>query len=156
MKIYLVRHGESVSGSDDNKRALSAKGEEEIQRLANFIKPMNLQINRIWQSEKFRAQQTAAILSKSIRTENRIETKKELAPESDPDLIIDELNACGEDTMLVGHMPFMGRLAAKLVLGNEYADIVYVKTGSVICLEQVQTRQWIIGWMLIPEILMSK
>jgi len=104
------------------------------------------------QSEKFRAKQTAKILSSSIQVKS-IETCSELDPLEFPDIIIRQLYVDKQDALLVGHMPFMGKLVGQLITGNSDTNIVFFKAGSMICLEQTQDQQWVISWMLSPECL---
>lgn len=152
MKLYLVRHGESETTGSDDERSLSTRGKEDIERLSNFISHLKLQVSHVFQSPKLRAQQTAKILCSQMMTTNGIETKVELealAPITD---IINEFSVLNGDVMLVGHMPFMGRLVSKLVTGNENKDVVGFKAGSMLCLEKVEDKQWVICWMLNPEL----
>lgn len=152
MKIYLVRHGDSIATGPDDERPLSEKGKSDIQHLANFISPLTLQVSLVLHSQKFRAQQTAKILSLSMQVESGVETRNELDPMAFVGDILEEIHARKKNILLVGHMPFMGKLAAQLIRGNEEQDVVAFKTGSMLCLEQVENDQWVIRWMLNPEL----
>lgn len=152
MKLYLVRHGDSLPTGSDDERPLSKKGEKEIFKLANFIAPLKIQVSRIFQSPKRRAQQTAKILSAQIILANHIETRSELAPNESINLILDEIYVLNEDILMVGHMPFMGKFVSKLITGDENKDVVSFKTGCMLCLEQIADGQWVIRWMLIPQL----
>lgn len=152
MKLYLVRHGESATTGADDERPLSEKGMTDIKRLANFIDPLKLEVSYIYQSPKKRAQQTAKILSSNISVTKGIETKIELDPLASVNDIYDEMTVLNQNILLVGHMPFMGKLVCKLITGNEKKDIVSFKAGTMICLEKIDNDQWIIRWMLSPEL----
>lgn len=152
MKIYLVRHGESVTTGADDERPLSERGVTDIKRLANFIAPLKLEVSYIYQSPKIRAQQTAKILSSNITITKRIETKIELEALASVNDIYDEIAVLNEDITLVGHMPFMGKLVSKLITGNENKDVVSFKAGTMMCLEKIDNDQWVIRWMLNPEL----
>lgn len=54
------------------------------------------------------------------------------------------------DTVLVGHLPFMAKLVAKLVTGRENDGVAAFQPGSMICLERGETGSWTINWMLRP------
>ena len=56
------------------------------------------------------------------------------------------------DTILVGHLPSMGRLVARLVAGHERGPVAAFVAGSVVCLEQGEAGRWVITWMVIPEL----
>lgn len=153
MKLYLVRHGDSLPGDVDDTRPLSPQGQADIQNIAHFLAPLNLQIAYLFQSHKYRAQETAKILSASIHITKIIETHPELAPHADINLIIEEFLSHDEDTLLVGHMPFMGKLAGKLLAGDENKDILLFEPGCMVCLEKVGQSEWMLCWMLNPSLL---
>ena len=54
------------------------------------------------------------------------------------------------DTMLVGHLPFMGRLVGRLVTGDEHVDVVAFVPGTVLCLEPAADDRWRVVWMVRP------
>lgn len=152
MKLYLVRHGESDNIGSDDERSLSTKGQQDIERLANFISSLHLPISHVFQSQKSRAQQTAMILTSNMSVKKGIETKVELEPLAPVENILEEILSLNDDVILVGHMPFLGKLVSKLVTGNENKDVVAFKTGSMICLEKVERDQWVICWMLNSDL----
>ena len=57
-----------------------------------------------------------------------------------------------EDTLIAGHLPFMSRLVSLLVAGDTDAERVQYLPGSVVCLERVDAEQWVLLWMLRPEL----
>lgn len=151
MKIYLVRHGESsTSLSNDNKRPLSKKGRSDIKSLGKFISNFNIQVDYLYHSNKLRAVETAKLLLPSIDVKQPIQIREELDPVAPIELILHELYVLEKDIILVGHMPFMGKLVAKLVTGNENLEIVAFKAGTMICLEQHERERWVISWMHSP------
>ena len=54
--------------------------------------------------------------------------------------------------MVVGHLPFMGRLVSRLVVAGEEAQAVVFRAGSVVCLERLENESWSIAWMISPEV----
>jgi phosphohistidine phosphatase len=38
--------------------------------------------------------------------------------------------------MIVGHLPFLGKLVALLVTGSEENEIVEYQVGSIVCIER--------------------
>lgn len=156
MKIYLVRHGDSLPMGNDDERMLSEQGTQEIEQLAHLISPLHIQVDRLLQSKKKRAQQTATILASCLQVNEPIETRLELDPLAPVDFLIDDLYAHEKDTLLVGHMPFMGKLASTLLTGNEDRNIVLFSTGTMVCLEQIVDREWAVSWMLTPELTLNR
>jgi phosphohistidine phosphatase len=53
---------------------------------------------------------------------------------------------------LVGHLPFMARLASLLLTRDPKAEIVAFQPGTVLCLEG-EGGTWRVAWMLRPELL---
>lgn len=153
MKIYLARHGESVSYGLDDERSLTEKGEQDMEKLAVFIKPLQIKVNHILHSQKYRAQQTAEILSSGFLSSPDMECSQKLDPLAAVMPIVDQIHAWDQDCLLVGHMPFMGRLVSLLVTGDENYNIVNFKPGCMINLDQIEQTRWAICWMLNPEIL---
>ena len=63
------------------------------------------------------------------------------------------------DLMIVGHLPFLGRLASLLVVGNPERKIVTFREAAAVCLEGTPTaggltgQVWRIAWTVAPETL---
>ena len=67
MKLYLVQHAKAAPKEVDQQRPLTEEGLRDIQKIAGFIKPMNLCVDYLWHSGKKRAAQTAEVLAKVIK-----------------------------------------------------------------------------------------
>ncbi|MHC4542753.1 MAG: histidine phosphatase family protein, partial [Planctomycetota bacterium] len=76
-----------------------------------------------------------------------------LAPNDDVGAIRDEIEAAQRAVMLVGHLPFLGKLASLLLTGSESAETVAFKQAGIVCLERRDTDGWQLAWMVTPEIL---
>jgi len=150
MKIYLLRHGESVAAGDDDKRPLTPKGKEDIQFLAHFLQPLHLHMSQVFYSEKQRAKETAQLLAHALVLDRPMQARSELGPLSSVDTLIDEVPHWPGDTLLVGHMPFMGTMLSQLVTHNDNFDVGIFKTGTLVCLQKLEDQRWAIEWMLTP------
>jgi phosphohistidine phosphatase len=53
--------------------------------------------------------------------------------------------------MIVGHLPFLEKLASLLVCGEESARVVLFRYGAVVRLDQKEDRSWAVRWILTPE-----
>jgi len=148
MNLYLVQHGVPVSEDTDPKRPLSEQGIADVTRMAEFLK--DIKVSTIYHSGKDRARQTAEILSKHSGITPKEE--KDLKPMDDPRVWMKRLKEMNEDTMLVGHLPFMGYLASLLLTGDQDSLIVAFKQGSVVCLRK-ESGVWTLQWMVPPELL---
>ena len=66
----------------------------------------------------------------------------------------DVVNDWTEDTMLVGHLPHLARLAGLLLTGDTDETVVHFQPGTVVCLERGENGDgWIVTWAVRPELL---
>jgi phosphohistidine phosphatase SixA len=52
MELYLVQHGAAKSGAEDPQRSLTTEGRLTVQRLADFLVPVQLSLDRIEHSDR--------------------------------------------------------------------------------------------------------
>ena len=52
--------------------------------------------------------------------------------------------------MFVGHLPFVGKLVAHLIAGNENIGVVSFTPGTVVCLERDGNDIWSVAWEVRP------
>jgi phosphohistidine phosphatase len=153
MKLYLVQHGEAVAKDVDPERRLSEQGEQDVQSLATFLDRAGVRVERVWHSGKRRAEQTAAAMSRLLVGDRRIEAISGIKPNDDVMTFAQDADVWEQDTVVVGHQPFMGRLVAYLVSGEPGAVIVTYRPGSIACLERNADGRWEVLWMIRPELL---
>ncbi|MGB2807314.1 MAG: phosphohistidine phosphatase SixA [Sedimentisphaerales bacterium] len=153
MKLYLVQHAKAASKDVDPQRSLTEEGRRDIQKVAAFVKSLNLSVDYLWHSTKTRAIQTAEILAEVIKIHKEKIEREGLAPNDNVTAIKDELIATQQDTMIVSHMPFVSKLASLLLTGREFADTVAFRQGGIVALNSSEPNQWQIEWMVIPELL---
>ena len=77
--------------------------------------------------------------------------KKFIGAQSVEEFIAD-IDVWQEDTLVVGHLPFMARLVSRLVTGEMERECVRYTPGSIVCLEREAPEQWVLAWMLRPEL----
>jgi len=155
MHLYLVQHGLAVPKDEDPARPLSARGRRDVGRMAAFLARTRPAISRVIHSGKVRAMQTALVFAETIGPGRIIEEAVDgLAPKDPPDMVATAANDWTEDTMIVGHLPHLGRLAGLLVSGNADETVVHFQPGSVVCLERGENGGgWTIAWAVRPELL---
>jgi phosphohistidine phosphatase len=153
MNLYLVQHGQSKPEEEDPERRLTDKGTGEVQKVAKFLSSLKLEINVVWHSGKPRARQTAELLVEAIGASDRIEQHAGLGPNDKVAATKKALEQSSGDVMIVGHLPFLGKLVALLVTGNDENEIVQFQFGSVVCLERRDGGKWKVAWMIKPALL---
>jgi phosphohistidine phosphatase len=151
MRLYLVQHGEAVPKEIDPDRPLSPQGENDIKRIAGFLKASGIPVKRILHSGKTRARQTADIMKHDLLKNAPVETIDGIAPNDPVETFAMKVPTLGTEVMIVGHLPFMAKLMAWLVTADETRSLVAYQPGSVVCLEQDASRNWQILWMIRPD-----
>ena len=153
MKLYLVQHAKAASKEVDQQRPLTEEGHRDIQRVTAFIKPLNLCIDYLWHSGKRRAVQTAEFLAEVVEINKTQTIQDGLGPNDDVTVLRDDLACAQQDVMIVGHLPFLSKLASLLLGGSESANTVVFKQGGIVCLRRAEENRWQIDWMVTPELL---
>lgn len=150
MKLYIIRHGQALDASVDSERPLSPEGRREASNLAAYLRKKLITVSEIWQSEKLRAQQTAAILeSEGSMSAVRL-TRPGLAPMDNVGPVADEIGLRNEDLCLVGHLPFVSRLASLMLSGDEEQLPVGFGSCCMLPLERKPHGQWLTGAYVDP------
>jgi len=152
MKLYLIQHAKAASKDIDPERSVTEEGLREIQKVAAFIKPLNLSVDYLWHSGKKRAQQTVDILAEVVKVNKNLTARDGLAPNDDVKEIEKEIMLLKQDIMIVGHLPFLSKLASLLLTVRELSDTVSFKNAGIVCLNYTD-NQWHIDWIIIPDLL---
>ena len=153
MKLYLLQHGDALPEQVNPDRPLSKRGLEDVRRLAEFVWNHGILVKHVYHSGKTRARETAEIVGARIASGVKIEATTGLNPNDRVEPWAIQINNWQEDLLLVGHMPFMGRMAAYLLSSNSSSQFVAFEPGSMLCLERDESGRWAIAWMLRPDLL---
>ena len=151
MELYLVQHGEAKSKAEDPQRPLTERGREEVQRVAAFAAKAGLKVSQVRHSGKRRAKETASILAEHLSPAEGVLSISGLAPMDDVRPIAQILQKETAPLMLVGHLPFMDRLAGLLITGDPNRSVVRFRMGGIVCLEG-EGDDWAIKWVITPEL----
>jgi phosphohistidine phosphatase len=150
MKIYIVQHGLSMPEEMDPEKALSPEGNKQSRMMAEFLREKSIRIDSIWHSPKKRAVQTAHIMAEILACPETQE-KKDLNPMDPVGNIPGEIKSLDKNLMIVGHLPFLQKLASFLLSGTEDNQFISFRNSGVICLEYTDT--WKLLWTVVPELL---
>ena len=152
MKLYLMQHGEAMSKAENPERPLNEQGRENAIRVANFLAQAGIRIHQIRHSGKRRAVDTAAIVAERLHIQHAVVAVDNINPNDDVQPVAEDLQRETNDVMLVGHLPFLSRLASVLLTGDPERTVIQFKNAGVVCLER-QEENWVVAWIVIPEIL---
>jgi len=153
MQLYLVQHGAAKTEAEDPERGLTNEGARTVERVAEFLSALRLQVHRIDHSDKLRAVQTAEILSRRLRPIEGTQQLAGMAPNDDVEPMLSRLKRESSNLMLVGHLPYLSRLVGQLLGFRADRTIVQFQMGGVVCLDRGEGGQWVLKWALIPELL---
>ncbi|MDH5638160.1 MAG: phosphohistidine phosphatase SixA [Nitrospinota bacterium] len=152
MKLYLARHGEAVAKHINPDSPLSENGRKEVEAMAIFMARGVVQFGQIRHSNKTRARQTAEIFAEAMGGKANIEAMEGLNPMDNPEPALEEIMKFGEDTLVVGHLPFMGKLVDLILTGASASGLVEFNTCTMACLQGRNQRDWALKWILNPEL----
>jgi phosphohistidine phosphatase len=151
MRLYLVRHAEAEDGDVDVERQLTDRGRSDARRLAEVLRPLNLSVREIWHSGYPRAAQTAEPIAQ-VMSGAVARARDGLTPFDRTRPIAKEIKRYCADLMIVGHEPFLGKLAARLVTGRASREIAKLDKPSIVCLEDDGCGAWRVRWMFAREV----
>jgi phosphohistidine phosphatase len=151
MPIFLVRHGTATSELMDPTQPLSARGRDEVERVARYLATIGVSVAEVRHSTKLRARETAEILAQHLPPARGLAEVDWLAPMGDPGMAEDGVEAAADPLMLVGHLPHLARLASLLLTGNSNRQVVRFPNAAVACLEKVEDA-WVLLWFLTPDL----
>jgi phosphohistidine phosphatase len=155
MALYLVQHGRSLAKEIDPDQGLSEQGITEVERVAERAHHFKLHVSEIIHSGKKRALQTADIFSGWLTHGKEPSVSTGLAPNDDV-IPVSQTFAGKKDVMIVGHLPFLERLASQLILNSPDIPVVRFTNGGIVCLDQRDGESgekiWLVRWVFVPEI----
>ena len=152
MRLYLVQHGEAKPETEDPERPLTLRGTEEVTSVAGMLRKLHVRLSKIVHSGKLRAKQTAEILAQGLNISlPLVQVSPVLNPDDNVRPWAERIQKEFDDLMLVGHLPFLEKLASVLLCGNENAKLVLFRYGAIVCLEQKEDKAWAVRWILSPE-----
>lgn len=120
MDLILWRHAdahEGGAGLDDLERPLTAKGERQAQRMAEWLNRQLPAGVKVLVSPARRAQQTAAALDRKVKV------VAELAPDGSVEALLHAARwpDARDGVLIVGHQPTLGLAASYLLAGQPLA-----------------------------------
>jgi phosphohistidine phosphatase len=135
LDVYLIQHAESVPEKEDPARALSDEGKATMEKVAAFAARLKIKPDFIFRSEKLQVQRTAEILARHLGLSDRLRERQGLGP-LDPVAPVaqwlKEQPAKGLTGLaIVGHLPFLNKLASLLITNDESLGAVSFGNGAI-------------------------
>ncbi len=154
MDLILWRHAEAEVGEPDLGRRLTAKGDKQARRMAEWLHHHLPDSARVLVSPATRAQQTAQALAEL--SHRKFKTVDDIAPGvSVPDVLAAaDWPESKHPIVIVGHQPTLGAVVSHL-LGADAADLSF-KKGAIWWLQSRErdgAQEVIVRAMLSPDLL---
>ncbi len=149
MTLYLVQHAEALPEAVDPAKGLSPEGVRAVQALASACARHGVTAREMIHSGKARAEQTAEILGEALGIRPRAVAGLDPLDPARP--VAAECNEQTDDLVIVGHMPFLGRLATLLLAGREDPLAIAFQRGGMVCLERQGPGEWTLLWTHFPR-----
>lgn len=156
MYLYLVQHGAAKTEEEDSSRPLSAKGLQDITKIASYLSKLDIKVDAIVHSTKLRARQTAEVLHEYLKPIKGLAEKDGLAPLDNPVTWQARLNGSSDNLFLVGHLPHLARLSSLLLCGDPGKNCITFQMAGVVCLRKDESGVWSLQWMVTPEIIVGE
>jgi len=151
MALYLVQHGKNLSKEIDPEQRLSEEGARDAGIIAETAAAYKVLVGGIEHSGKTRAAQTADIFADKLGV-THVSPADGLKPLDDVTEKAAVINP-GANLMLVGHLPFMERMASYLTTGTIDYTVFKFQNGGIVCLEKLDDSDlWAIQWALMPRV----
>lgn len=112
MLLFLVRHAHSDPGEPDDLRPLSARGQEEARKLAEWLGAHPTPPRLVLTSPLVRAQQTAGHIARATGAETHVDER--LAPGATADLLKRALEGVDGPVAAVCHQPDCSEISLAL------------------------------------------
>ena len=152
MALYLVQHGKSLPKDIDPDPGLSETGVAETKRIADVAANYGVNVSHIKHSVKTRAHKTAEIFASALNPAGGVAEVGGLKPLDDVIAFAAAIDPA-QDSMLVGHLPFMERMTSYLVTGATDKPVFKFQNSGIVCLNKdPDSGSWVIVWTLMPNI----
>jgi phosphohistidine phosphatase len=160
MDLFVLRHGEAgktiPSGSTDSKRPLTVTGEKEMVIISKALRKMGVRLDVILTSPLKRARQTADIVAKEFKAQNKLRQMRELSPEGDKKALYQNLSSFKEGTsiLLVGHSPYLSEMVSEIV-SDDSSVRLDLKKGGIVRIRVTAAAPKLKGelrWLISPRL----
>jgi phosphohistidine phosphatase len=155
MDLYLMQHGQATTDDETPKRPLTDAGRVAVRRVAARARAAGVRVSHCVHSGRLRAEQTARLLVTELGAEASVEARPGLAPNDVVTPVAEWLREVTEHEALalVGHLPFLDRLASLLVAGDEEVQVVRFRMGGLVKLEPKHDRDgFSVAWAIPPDL----
>ena len=152
MAFYVVQHGLSLPKAQDPEKGLAPQGIEEVKRIAGVARAYGVAVECILHSGKKRARHTAELIAEVLNPARGLKEIAGIKPLDDVAAFAARVDF-QDNTMVVGHLPFLERLTSFLVIGQLEPVVFKLQNGGILCLDRIENADTpVIKWALMPTV----
>jgi phosphohistidine phosphatase len=153
MELYLVRHGEADGNVPDTDGGppLSETGLVHARRCAGFAARLQVRVAEIRHSDRLRAIQTAQEFERALGCPRR--QLVGIGPDDDINPLRREAAGLSDNVMVVGHLPYLNRIAGALLAQDESMPVVVFHPASLIRLDRRDDGRWSLQLVMPPGVM---
>lgn len=151
--FYVCQHGDALAKEVDPDRPLSERGTADVCNVASMLSG-SVAIGGVIHSGKTRARQTAELLHERLAPDVSIGEAPGIGPNDPVEDFAAKLASHAGNVLMVGHMPFVSRLASHLLCGPAAGadrSVLAFRPGAVAALE-AEDDEWRLAWMVTPAL----
>lgn len=148
-----MQHGVALTKEEDPERPLTTAGRRAVDDVAARAGSAGVHVDVVLHSDLLRAEQTARILADAVGAQE-VKTQRGLRPADPVAPVAAELDRIdAESVAVVGHLPFLDRLAALLVAEDEQAQVLRFHNAALVRLvPKDEADGYRVDWVLVPEL----
>jgi phosphohistidine phosphatase len=153
MELYLIRHGEADGNAPDADGGppLTDNGLAQVRRAAHFAARLGVKVAEIRHSEKLRAVQTAQEFERALGCPRR--QLPRIGPNDDINPLRREAAGLQQNVMVVGHLPYLGRIAGALLAQDESMPVVVFHPAAIVRLDRRDDARWSLQLVMPPGVM---
>lgn len=140
-----------MSKEEHPDRPLSELGRQHAQWTADLAAKLGVHVKEIRHSGKTRAKETAEIMAQALSPAQGVLAGSGLGPLDDVEPVAEEIDRASQALLLVGHLPFMERLAGWVLSGDARQPVIDFTNAGIVCLEKGDNR-WQATWIITPDV----
>jgi phosphohistidine phosphatase len=160
MILYFLRHGiaadrDDPKYQDDSLRPLTDEGLEKMRYVSLGMKKLGLTFDVILSSPYLRARQTAEVVAKAYKINNKeIHITENLLPPASIEELLKEVHTRfpgAKNILSVGHEPHLSEMISCLLKSGDPLEIDF-KKGGLCCLsiDSLSSANASLRWLLTP------
>lgn len=161
LDLFVLRHGEAGvpldDPSKDDNRPLSREGRRETEEVARSMSKLGIELELIASSPIPRAFQTAEVVAREYKKQNKLETWNELKYSAETESLYHKLASQkpGSSILIVGHEPHLSNMIAEIIAGTSQVNLVLKKSGlarlGILSFKPKITGE--LRWLLTPKLM---